>query len=87
VISSVQFRMTEIQWRGPSFLGHGCNGFVAAISDDSVVPFAQSWTTATLHLGVPQVSSASHFHTFTKLSSAVSPDVPDISGNSYDKIV
>lgn len=43
---------------------------------------SKRWTTATLHHGVPQVSSASHFHTFTKLSSAASSDVSDKRGSS-----
>lgn len=45
-------------------------------------PLSKRWTTATLHHGVPQVSSASHFHSFTKLSSAVSPDVSVKRGSS-----
>ncbi|KAG0556859.1 hypothetical protein M758_11G081300 [Ceratodon purpureus] len=45
-------------------------------------PLSKRWTTAMLHQGVPQVSSASHFHTFTKLSSAASPNVSDKMGSS-----
>jgi len=47
---------------------------------ESFSPFSKRWTAATLHHGVPQVSSASHFHTSTTLSSAVSSDIPDVSG-------
>lgn len=65
-----------MQFSWPTF-GYGYEVFKAY---NSGVMFTQRWTAATLHHGVPQVSSASHFHTSTILSSAVSSDIPDVSG-------